>query len=515
MSGRTEFWLWSGSILGAVALHGGLAALLAGTAAQAAVPPPPLRVTISAMPGADRVEDPVSTPLAGAVPVQAVASAVPIEAATTIAPQVAAPVEAIAAQDVTSLVGAPATPPPAAASPARLPLSAAGVAAVVAGAVPAGALAGPAVGASTTSPMPDVPLAATAVPVQATAAMVSQAVALAAPTTQQPPVAAAVAAPGLAGTPLGAVSAAEAKPDAVAAQPSTSAPLAAIASGGSTVAAPGSITSIAAAVVTASAPSATGPPATAPANPQNPIGTAVAVAPAGSAPQVIAGEETVLVADTPEMPVVEAPVASAVPTADALSAFLAGYDGGSCFAARVDTVDETATLSAYAVDFADSVALQLALGQSFDEPVDVSGYRAERSQCGALAFVSRLQRLVGAPLTLTLDAEHLADGETMTGTLVGPPDTTFHLFVVDDEGMVSDTDAYLDIRGASATFAFPVHLTGDAAAKLQLVIGLATDLDLSPPADRQPADPFFAALTQQLVEAGDPAAIAIAAFAVE
>lgn len=510
MSGRTEFWLWSGSILGAVALHGGLAALFAGTTAQAAVPPPPLRVTISAVPNVSRVGEPVAiAPLASAVPAQAVASAVPIQAATAIAPQLAAPVQAIAAQDVTSLVAAPATPPQAAASPATLPSVAANVVSVA-----AGAPAGPAAGASTITSMPEVPLAATAVPVQATA-VASQAVALAAPTTQQLPAAAAVAAPGLAGTPLGSISAAEATPVAVTAQPGTSAPLAAIASGGGTVAAPGSSTSIAAAVAIASAPGAAGSPATAPANPQNPIGTAAAVAPAGLAPQVIAGEEAVLVAVTPEMPVVEAPVAATVPTAAALSAFLAGYDGGTCFAARVDTVDETAMLSAYAVDFADSVALQLALGQSFDEPVDVDGYRAEPSQCGALAFVSRLQRLAGAPLALTLDAERLADGETMTGTLAGPPDTAFHLFVVDDEGMVSDANAYLDIRGASAAFAFPVHLTGDAAAKLQLVIGLATDLDLLAPADRQPADPFFAALTQRLIEAGDPAAIAIAAFSVD
>lgn len=516
MSGRTEFWLWSGSILGAMALHGGLAAVLAGTTAQAAVPPQPLRVTISTVPNLSRVGEPVAiAPLASAAPLQATASAVPIQAVTTIAAQVAAPVQAIAAQDVTSPVAAPAPPPQAAASPATLPLAAADVAAVVAGTVPAGALARPAAKASTTSPMSEVPLAAAAVPVQVTAAITSQAVALAAPTTQQLPAAAAVAAPGLAGTPLGAVPAAEATPVAMAAQPSARTPLAATAGGGGTVAAPESTTSIAAAVPIASAPSAAGPPTTATANPQNPIGTAVAAVPAGSAPQVIAGEEAVLVATTPDMPVVAAPVAPTVPTADSLSAFLAGYDGGTCFAARVDTVDETAMLSAYAVDFADSVALQLALGQSFDEPVDVAGYRAERSQCGALAFVSRLQRLAGAPLALTLDAGRLADGETMTGTLVGPPDTAFHLFVVDDEGMVSAADAYLDVQGGSAAFAFPVHLTGDAAAKLQLVIGLATALDLVPLAGRQPADPFFAALSQRFVEAGDPAAIAIAAFAVE
>ena len=514
MSGRTEFWLWSGSILGAVALHGGLAALFAGTTALAAVPPAPLRVTISAVPSVSRVGEPVvAASLASAVPVQAMASTVPIQAATTIAPQMAAPVQAIAtaAQGVTSPVAAPAAPTQVAASPTALPLAAADVAALPSGNVPVGAVAEPAAAASTITAIPEAPLAAApVVPGQTTATTELAAVALAVPSPQAPPVAAAVAAPSLAGAP----SAAMAAQVAVATQPSAGLPLASIASSGASAAAPGAVASTASAVAINAALSA-GAPIVGVTNQQSPIAPVGAVAPGGSAPQVIAGEEAVVVAETPEMPVVEAAVASVVPTASALSAFLAGYDGGTCFAARVDTIGETAALSAYAVDFADSVALQLALGQSFDEPVDVSGYRAEPSQCGALAFVSRLQRLAGAPLMLTLDAGRLADGETMTGTLVGPPDTAFHLLVVDDEGMVSAANAYLDVRGGSAVFAFPVHLTGDAAAKLQLVIGLATALDMSPPAGRQPADPFFAALSQRLVEAGNSTAVAIAAFSVE
>lgn len=514
MSGRTEFWLWSGSILGAVALHGGLAALLAGTAAQAAVPPPPLRVTISAMPGTDRVEDPVGAPLASAVPVQAVASAVPIEAATALAPQVPTPAQAIAAQDVTTSVAAPAAPPQTAASPAAPAMVAVDVAAISPVAVPAAAVAGAAAAGSTLTATLETPfVAAPLAPSQTTAAPAPAVVVPAAPGA--PALSAATAAaPSLAFSPTNAPLAASPTPVALAAQSSASPPIASIASSDALAAAPGVVTSAADTVAVSTAPSA-GAPVTAATRPQGQIGIGVAAAPVGSGPQVIAGEETVLVADTPDMPAVEAPVVSTVPTAEALSAFLTGYDGGNCFAARIDTVDQTATLSAYAVDFADSIALQLALGQSFDEPVDVAGYRAEQSQCSALAFVSRLQRLAGAPLALRLDTEQLADGEALTGTLAGPPDTAFHLFVVDDEGMVSDAAAYLEDGRTSAAFAIPVHLIGDAAAKLQLVIALAAEPDLLPPADRQPAEPFFAALTQRLIETGGPTAIAIAAFAVE
>lgn len=211
-------------------------------------------------------------------------------------------------------------------------------------------------------------------------------------------------------------------------------------------------------------------------------------------------------------PVVPPPEPEITPAAE-LASFLAGFDGGDCFAAQVEGTEDAPTLAAFATDFADSVALQFALTQNFEEPVSVAGYRAEAAQCGALAFVTHLQRTAATITAIALDAERIEDGGTVAGTIAAPAGAALHLFIVDDEGKVTDATEYLI---SADRFAAPVRLTGeDAAGKLQLVLALAAPHTLDLPASGQPASTYFPALAKSLGPLGGQQAIAIAAFAIE
>lgn len=219
-----------------------------------------------------------------------------------------------------------------------------------------------------------------------------------------------------------------------------------------------------------------------------------------------------LAAVEPEI-VVQPPAPVVTSPADDLAEFVNDFDGGDCFAAQVAGEPDTPTLVAFAVDFADSVALQFALSRDFPQAVQFAGYRAEAAQCGALHFVSRLQRMGSAPATVVLEAERIADGGEIVGRASVPADTTVHLFIVDDEGIVSDATDYLAADGA---FAAPVRLTGpQGAGRLQLVIALGASAPLTPPTGQQPAAEYFATLADQMGEAGGDHAVAIAAFAIE
>src|SRR5690606_28141143 len=141
-------------------------------------------------------------------------------------------------------------------------------------------------------------------------------------------------------------SAASAGTMAISAAPS----VAAMATASNTSIAPATATFVSA----GEAPAATA----APALPVEPAGIVTSTMPA-EAPVVRPG----VVASVPDDAVFVPEEPDGVPTEGALDRFLAGYDGGDCFAASV-VRDESAMLAAFAVDFVDSVALQLALGET-------------------------------------------------------------------------------------------------------------------------------------------------------
>jgi hypothetical protein len=145
--------------------------------------------------------------------------------------------------------------------------------------------------------------------------------------------------------------------------------------------------------------------------------------------------------------------------------------------------------------------------------VAVAGYQAEPDQCGALAFVTGLQRAAAGSAAIALNAERIEDGGTVSGAIAAPAGMALHLFIVDDEGKVSNATRYL---AGAARFAAPVHLTSEGGAgKLQLVLVLATPGAVALPPPGQPASTYFPALAESLAESAGQRAIGIAAFAIE
>ncbi|KRA53063.1 hypothetical protein ASD80_13795 [Devosia sp. Root635] len=455
--------------------------LLSGGHAEAAVAAPELRITISAAPQAGVAAVPTTS---------AVAVAVPAASAVAGTENTARPVEAARAEPVAPLAAPVA---PATAQSVAAPVAAAsGQQAVLAAEIAAPVASAPAPGnaASVLAPL--------------------AAVSVATPFTPAAPIAA--SAVSLPVTPVGV-----AAPDIVA----TTGPAVAVAvptAPAVTAMTAGTVPTIAASIAPAGAPA----PASAPSVASSGTGIAPTVAPTAAAPvapaQLVAATDSVaepvtVVASLPDDVVVLPPEPDGIPTANALDRFVAGYDGGTCFAASV-VRGETPMLAAFARDMVDSVALQLALGEAFTETVDIDGYRVDSRQCGALAFVSRLQQAAATPMALALASQSMADGAHVTGTLAAPPGQRVYLFVVDDEGLVSDSGAYLAGQGPGTTFSVPVHLTGDSQARIQLLIAVSTDavLESAPGTASVDAGTFFADLAPRL--AGRPASVAIDAFIV-
>lgn len=462
-----EVWLWPLSIAGAIAVHGGLGLLLAGTSAEAAVSPPPLEITISTLPVATRATA-TETAVAAEVAVASVASPVAIAAALPAASSLVAATPSIAT--------APAIAPIQAIVPTTL--SAAPVSVPAATSVPPAVVAAGKVGNVPTASGPEV-IAAAPLPVFSAPA-------------GAPPVAA------LAAEPVATVT-------QTVASTATSSNVLPPAAGMAVVASPSvlPVTSSATAggaPVAAAAPVASAGTVVAVVQPSTAAVPSVAAAPASDPPLQLAAVE-------PAAP----PPAPEETQASALADFVATFEGGNCFAAHVETTAATPSLSAYALDLADSVALQFGLSQSFDEPVEVAGYRAEPGQCAALAFVTQVQRLATGQASVVLDAQLVADGGLVSGVVLAPPGEVM-LFIVDDEGKVADASAYLADDGR---FSAPVRLTGEGAGKLQLVVAMATARPLEPPSAGQPAAKFFPSLLGQLRSGVSQPAVAIAAFAIE
>ena len=196
--------------------------------------------------------------------------------------------------------------------------------------------------------------------------------------------------------------------------------------------------------------------------------------------------------------------------------YLVGYEGGNCFVAfpELNSKGEL-RISAFAADTAigSDLGARLSSTVGFDVPVATSAI--SEPQCSALRFT----QLVGdararRPIRIVLDRTDVANGEPLSGRILGGSGEPIHLLIVDDEGAVQNVDRYVRQGENGITFDPPVFLTGGAVATVQLLVAVASreELDTIVRLKKTEADGFFSMLTSEMRNMQLMATIAVAAF---
>lgn len=95
-------------------------------------------------------------------------------------------------------------------------------------------------------------------------------------------------------------------------------------------------------------------------------------------------------------------------------------------------------------------------------------------QCPGLTFARRDLRYPVFPLAVQLQAQDVASGNSLRGTISGGTGRYVTLILVDDNGVTHDLRRYLVNSGGRISFDVPVARQGDARDTHQLLIAVAT-----------------------------------------
>lgn len=145
-------------------------------------------------------------------------------------------------------------------------------------------------------------------------------------------------------------------------------------------------------------------------------------------------------------------------------------------------------------DFADTVLAGLT-----PRPTERSVI-VDARQCAALNYIRQSEAYPAFRLTLSLDAQIIESGESLTGTIGNVSGRYVSLVLVDDNGVVQELGEYLTFRGGFARFDVPLNRAGVIRDTSQVLLAFASP---ARPAtvDRengQLAETYFASLREEL-----------------
>jgi len=130
-----------------------------------------------------------------------------------------------------------------------------------------------------------------------------------------------------------------------------------------------------------------------------------------------------------------------------------------------------------------------------------------RSQCAAVAFVSRARTSSGTLPHVDIDEDQLTTEGILTGSIAGAGSGNIDLLLVDGDGTVHNFTGALKSDGTTKSFEIRVPPPGDGSAKPQLLIAVAGNAPLPALAKPGTADEVFAGAYAEAREAGhQPAA---------
>lgn len=136
--------------------------------------------------------------------------------------------------------------------------------------------------------------------------------------------------------------------------------------------------------------------------------------------------------------------------------------------------DDQVQLSVFAADDRQIAAMMQDLTRDLTTPVTQAQVLLDPRQCPALAFARRDPAYPAPGLSLQLDRQDMASGQTLSGRVSGGVGFYTTLLLIDDQGVVHDLRRYLIGSAAGSRFDIPLARFGDARDTHQLIVALAT-----------------------------------------
>jgi hypothetical protein len=140
----------------------------------------------------------------------------------------------------------------------------------------------------------------------------------------------------------------------------------------------------------------------------------------------------------------------------------------------------------------------LTLGQETE--IEGQAVLLDPRQCPGLTFARRDLRYPVFPLAVQLQAQDVASGDALRGTISGGTGRYVTLILVDDNGVTHDLRRYLVNSGGRISFDVPVARQGDTRDTHQLLIAVATPARPATVsrAAGEAADTFFDQLAREI-----------------
>ena len=163
-------------------------------------------------------------------------------------------------------------------------------------------------------------------------------------------------------------------------------------------------------------------------------------------------------------------------TAEGVTAYIRGYQGGPCFwLSPMSVSPREAVIEAYGQAPAPFVAFDSAFKATLGFEANIQLRQIARAQCPVVDLLAQhaLTKPSSVP-QLKLDSDRLRSGEELRGTIELADDRNLQLLLVDDEGRVHDLGPYLKRTGRQARFAMRLEASAANRPRAQLLVAVAS-----------------------------------------
>lgn len=235
-------------------------------------------------------------------------------------------------------------------------------------------------------------------------------------------------------------------------------------------------------------------------------------------PQARDGEERLALVARPAPPTPARPETLEEAYAKLLDLIAAEREGPGCFLPLPRRRADGIGVDGFAEDGARLARFEREIDQRIETPVLMRRHLVSQAQCAALAFAGEVTGAADDLLPIGLSASSIESGREIEGAVDDVRRRWFYLLVVDDEGRVQEVAEERLFLGGKGKVGFrtPLTLTGGPVATIQILIAIASDVELEQVklADGDQAQPYFARLREEIAERGGGIAFGIAPLTV-
>jgi eukaryotic-like serine/threonine-protein kinase len=223
--------------------------------------------------------------------------------------------------------------------------------------------------------------------------------------------------------------------------------------------------------------------------------------------------------DTTSKPVEENPVLGLNNMMDVGVRWLRQYEGGKCFFVAVTSVtSESIAVKGFGPDVASFQTLYDSFMKANGVEPELNGHLITESQCAAAEFLKAVQPAATGSPQVTLAADRVKLGDTLTATVDNAEGKVLDLLLVSGDGLVYNVKSFAaqTINNDKMSFAMwlgGLHIEGESP---QIIIALTSKSGLQVPQgkDHARATALFLKLARQIKDSGEDVGVDFAYFRV-